>query len=227
MPDSQYQLGHEADELEHLNVQGRALAAPTRALVEAAGVCAGMRVLDLGSGAGDMSFVAAEVVGPDGEVVGIERSPEAVAQATARASRRGLANVSFVLGDIHDESGRGPFDAVVGRLVLMYVPDPAAMLRTQAATLRPGGLVAPIEFGVDSARTIPGHAAREPGTGLGADGLRARGDSAGPRPAPVGDPRRRRPRARRNDLHPAPFRPLRCRRSRVARRTRLSPAPGP
>jgi hypothetical protein len=49
-----------------------------------------------------MSFVVADVVGAAGEVVGIERAPEAVAQATARARRRGLANVRFVLGDIHD-----------------------------------------------------------------------------------------------------------------------------
>jgi SAM-dependent methyltransferase len=153
--DSEYQLGHEAAELERLNAQGRTLAGPTRALVEAAGLRAGMRVLDLGSGAGDMAFVAADVVGPHGEVVGIERSPEAVAQATARARQRALVNTRFVLGDIHHALDDGPFDAVVGRLVLMYVPDPSAVLRTQSAALRPGGVVAPIEFDVNTARTIP------------------------------------------------------------------------
>jgi ubiquinone/menaquinone biosynthesis C-methylase UbiE len=155
VPDTDYQLGHEADELERLSAQGMALAAATRTLVEAAGLKAGMRVLDLGSGAGDMSFVAANLVGREGDVVGIERSPEAVAQATAQARRLGLTNVHFVGGDIHDAVESGPFDAVVGRLVLMYVPDPSAVLRTQAATLRPGGIVAPIEFDLDSARTIP------------------------------------------------------------------------
>jgi ubiquinone/menaquinone biosynthesis C-methylase UbiE len=153
--DTEYQLGHEVDELERLNVQGRALAAATCALVEAAGLCSGMRVLDLGSGAGDMSLVAAGVVGSRGEVVGIERAPQAVAQATARARRRGLVNTRFVLGDIHDALDGGTFDAVVGRLVLMYVPDPSAVLSTQAAALRPGGIVAPIEFDLGTARTIP------------------------------------------------------------------------
>jgi ubiquinone/menaquinone biosynthesis C-methylase UbiE len=151
----EYQLGHEADELERLNVQGRALAAATRTLLEAAGLAAGMRVVDLGSGAGDMSFVVADVVGPGGEVVGIERAPEAVAQATVRARRRGLENVRFALGDIHDALDSGTFDAVVGRLVLMYVPDPSVVLRTHAATVRSGGVVAPIEFDLESARTIP------------------------------------------------------------------------
>lgn len=156
MSDTGYELGHEAGEVERLNVQGRALAGPTRVLLEAAGLREGMRVLDLGSGAGDMSFVVADVVGRGGEVVGIERAPEAVAEATARAERLGRGNVRFVLGDIHDALDDGLFDAVVCRLVLMYVPEPSAVLRAQAPALRPGGIIAPIEFDVGQARTIPG-----------------------------------------------------------------------
>jgi ubiquinone/menaquinone biosynthesis C-methylase UbiE len=153
--DSEYELGHEADEIDRLNVQGRALAAPTRVLLEAAGLREGMCVLDLGSGAGDMSFVVADVVGGGGEVIGIERAPEGVAAATARAERLERGNVRFVLGDIHDALDQGQFDAVVCRLVLMYVPNPAAVLRAQAAAVRPGGIIAPIEFDVGQARTVP------------------------------------------------------------------------
>jgi SAM-dependent methyltransferase len=152
---TRYELGHEADELERLNVQGSALAAPTRALMEAAGLRDGMRVLDLGSGAGDMSFVVADIVGDAGEVVGIERAPEAVAEATARAERLGRANVRFVLRDIHDAVDDGAFDAVVCRLVLMHVADASAVLRTQSAAVRPGGIVAPIESDISRARMIP------------------------------------------------------------------------
>jgi ubiquinone/menaquinone biosynthesis C-methylase UbiE len=152
---TRYALGHEADELERLNVQGRALAAPTQALMEAAGLRDGMRILDLGSGAGDMSFVVADIVGDAGEVVGIDRAPEAVAAATARAERLGRANVRFVLRDIHEPVDDGAFDAVVCRLVLMHVPDPSAVLRTQSAAVRPGGIVAPIESDISRARMIP------------------------------------------------------------------------
>jgi hypothetical protein len=66
-----------------------------------------------------------------------------------------LGNVRFVTGDIHEAAAGGQFDAIVGRLVLMYVSDPAAVLRTQAALLRPGGVVAPIEFDLRSARSLP------------------------------------------------------------------------
>lgn len=80
-----------------------------------------MRVLDLGSGAGDNALVASELVGPTGEVVGIDRSAQAVARATERARARGLSNVAFRVQDIQDPwAGQELFDAVIGRLVLMY-----------------------------------------------------------------------------------------------------------
>lgn len=150
-----YQLGSDAAELERLDLQGRVLAPATRTILQAAGLRPGMRVLDLGSGAGDVAFAAAGLAGPAGEVVGIDQSPDAVAKATARAGQRGLPNVRFVTGDIHHPAPGGPFDAIIGRLVLMYVPDPAAVLRTQAGVLRPGGVVAPIEFDLHSARSLP------------------------------------------------------------------------
>jgi ubiquinone/menaquinone biosynthesis C-methylase UbiE len=150
-----YQLGSDAAELKRLDLQGRVLAPATRTILATAGVRPGMRVLGLGSGAGDVAFVAAGLVGPAGAVVGIDQSPDAVTKATARAGERRLSNVRFVLGDIHDPAPDGPFDAIIGRLVLMYVPDPAAVLRTQAGVLRSGGVVAPIEFDLHSARSLP------------------------------------------------------------------------
>lgn len=150
-----YQLGSDAAELERLDLQGRVLAPATRTMLEAAGVGRGMRVLDLGSGAGDVAFVASELVGSDGEVVGVDQSSDSVSMARARAEERAPSNVRFVVGDVHDRIGDGPFDAIIGRLVLMYVPDPAAVLRTQAALLRLGGVVAPIEFDLHSARSLP------------------------------------------------------------------------
>ena len=150
-----YQLGSDAAELKRLDLQGRVLAPATRTILATAGVRPGMRVLDLGSGAGDAAFVAAGLVGPAGEVVGIDQSPDAVAKATARAAERRLSNVRFVSGDIHDPAPDGPFDAIIGRLVLMYVPDPAAVLRTQTGVLRSGGVIAPIEFDLHSARSLP------------------------------------------------------------------------
>ena len=153
--DSDYEFGSGDDELARLEVQGRVLAPATRMLFAAAGIRPGMRVLDLGCGAGDVAFVAADLVGPEGYVIGVNRAPEALGRARLRAEQRGLRQVEFVEGDIHAPAPGGPFDAIVGRLILMYLPDPAAVLRRQATVLRAGGLVVPIEFDIPAARALP------------------------------------------------------------------------
>ncbi len=131
------------------------LAPATRTILEMAGIESGMAILDLGSGAGDVSFLAAEMVGPEGHVVGIDTSADAVTYAARRAQELNITNARFAVGDIDSPVPGGPFDAVTGRLVLMYVSDPAAVLRTQATVLRPGGLVVPIELDAYAGRTAP------------------------------------------------------------------------
>jgi SAM-dependent methyltransferase len=155
--DSGYRFGSGIgeDEAGRLEIQGRALAPATRMILAEAGIRPGMRVLDLGCGAGDVAFAAAGLVGPDGSVVGVDRSPDALARARLRAGQRGLAQVQFVEGDVNDPAPGGPFDAIVERLVLWTVPDPAALLRRQAAVLRPGGLVVPIEVDLSTIRSLP------------------------------------------------------------------------
>ena len=98
-------------------------------MLRAAGIRPGMRVLDVGCGAGDVSFLAATLVGRDGSVVGVDRSAEAIALAKRRAADVGLANVSFVTQDLQELATDARFDAIIGRLVLMYFPEPDALLR--------------------------------------------------------------------------------------------------
>ena len=120
-----YGSGIGDDEVARLEVGGRVFAPATRMIFAEAGIRPGMRVLGLGCGAGDAAFVAADLVGPGGSVVGIDHSPEALARARLRAGRRGLAQVQFIEGDFHDRAPGGPFDAIVERLALWLDPDPA------------------------------------------------------------------------------------------------------
>ncbi|HMD56299.1 MAG TPA: class I SAM-dependent methyltransferase [Solirubrobacteraceae bacterium] len=101
-----------------------------------------MRVLDVGCGPGDVSLLLSELVGRGGSVIGVERDGEALATARRRAVESDVSNVDFVVGDFRDvELDDVPFDALVGRLVLMYQGDPAAAVAAAARHVRPGGVV--------------------------------------------------------------------------------------
>ena len=106
-----------------------------------AGISPGMRVLDVGCGAGDVTFLVSEMVGSGGQVVGADRAPAALAAAERRAAAHPIQNVSFREGDPAALSFERPFDAVIGRYVLMFQADPVAMLRGVARHLRPGGTI--------------------------------------------------------------------------------------
>jgi ubiquinone/menaquinone biosynthesis C-methylase UbiE len=114
-----------------------------------------MRVLDVGSGAGHTAFLAADLVGESGEVIGADRVRAAVVAATKTAEARGLRNVSFREGDPAEMAFDGPFDAVVGRYVLLFQADPAVMVRKLAGHLRPGGAIVFHEPEWDSTRSVP------------------------------------------------------------------------
>src|ERR1700720_4114454 len=98
-PTRAYALGHSGRELERLSAQARLIDPITRQFFRDAGIVPGMRVLDVGSGAGDVSFLVADLVGDAGEVVGVDRSPNALAAARARAIAQSRHNVLFLEGD--------------------------------------------------------------------------------------------------------------------------------
>jgi SAM-dependent methyltransferase len=115
----------------------------TRRLLVDAGVREGMRVLDIGCGFGNVTFLAAELVGARGLVVGIDREAAPLEVGRQRARDLGLTHVHFTCADLTSPpTEHGPFDAVVGRRVLMYQPDAVASLTRLADALAPGGLIA-------------------------------------------------------------------------------------
>lgn len=136
-----YVFGHSDGELQRLATQARLIDPITRQFFVEAGIAPGMRVLDVGSGAGDVAFLAAELVGQAGAVIGTDRAPRAIATARARAKVLALSNISFHEGDPAEMSFDGRFDAIVGRYVLVFSPDPAVMLRKLSRHLRTGGVI--------------------------------------------------------------------------------------
>jgi SAM-dependent methyltransferase len=139
---SHYALGSTDAEHERLIRQAGWLAPHTERLFRDAGIGPGHRVLDLGSGVGDVSLILARLVGPSGEVVGIERDPKSAARAAARMAEAGSYHVSFTQTDAADIKADKTFDAAVGRYILMYLPDPVSVVRSLSHIVRPGGIVA-------------------------------------------------------------------------------------
>lgn len=119
----------------------------TRRFLADAGITSGMRVLEIGCGNGEVTQELAELVGPNGSVVALDRNEGGLAMARARMTEQGIAHVHFAAADVTGDLSAlaafegEPFDALVGRRVLMYLPDPVAVLNHLSQFLRSGGVV--------------------------------------------------------------------------------------
>jgi ubiquinone/menaquinone biosynthesis C-methylase UbiE len=141
-PVTDYALGYTDAEHDRLIRQAALIAPYTERLFREAGIGPGHRVLDLGSGMGDVSMLVAKLVGASGAVVGIERDATSIERARARVATAGLRNVTFLKTDVNKIVIDQPFDAAVGRYILMFLPDPVSVLQSAVRLVRPGGVLA-------------------------------------------------------------------------------------
>lgn len=170
-----YVLGHSASEVERLIAQARLYEPLTQRFLLDAGLEAGMRVLDVGCGVGDVSFLAARLVGPGGEVVGIDQSSTATEAASRRAQDMAVSNIRFIVGDAGAMPLEEPFDAAIGRFVLQFSSDPSTMLREIATYVRPGGIVAFQEVDWSGCRSLPELPSFSSCVGWGVEAMRGSG----------------------------------------------------
>jgi ubiquinone/menaquinone biosynthesis C-methylase UbiE len=109
-------------------------------LVAEVGPRPGQRALDLGCGRGAALFALAEAVGPDGRVTGVDVSRAMADAARAGAAARGLTNVDIRLMDAgRPDLPGGAFDVAIASMMLFFLPDPVAALRSWRDLLAPGG----------------------------------------------------------------------------------------
>jgi ubiquinone/menaquinone biosynthesis C-methylase UbiE len=137
-----YVLGHDAFEIERLQLQSAVIGSVTRRLIEQSGIRPGMHVLDIGCGLGDVSMLLADAVGETGSVVAFDCEPRAIAVARARALAAGYRCIEFVVASDESFPAQTGFDAAVGRYILAHLADPVAMIRRAATAVRRGGIVA-------------------------------------------------------------------------------------
>ncbi len=140
--DANYTLGRTSHETTRLIEQSRIYGASTQHLCKRAGITDGMRVLEIGSGAGDVTLTLAELVGPAGQVIGVDVNPSILDTARQRAADAAMRNVEFIAGDARMLGFADKFDAIVGRFVLMYMADPEKAFSKLITHLKPGGIAA-------------------------------------------------------------------------------------
>ena len=126
-----------------------------RELLIRAGIQKGMRVVDLGCGTGMVTQLMAELVGPTGEVIGVDYSAEQVEQARTILPAD-LANVRFIQASATDTGlTREAFDLVYCRFLLIHLTQPEAALREMRELLKPNGIIACEDGDLTSAGSEP------------------------------------------------------------------------
>lgn len=135
-----YVMGHTDHERRRLALQAAVLNPLTDGFLRRAGISAGMHVLELGCGIGEVSLIAARLVGPHGRLHCLDFDPSALDIARGRMRSAGHDHVSFESIDIHHHNPERLYDAVIGRHILLHTPDPSAVLRKVVSLLHPGGV---------------------------------------------------------------------------------------
>ena len=118
-----------------------------RATVRASGAKEGDRVLDCATGTGDLAFAFQRAVGPEGQVLGTDFCAEMLDVARAKAEQEGLATQFEEADTLHLPYADGSFDVASIAFGIRNVDDPALGVREMARVVKPGGVVAVLEFG--------------------------------------------------------------------------------
>jgi ubiquinone/menaquinone biosynthesis C-methylase UbiE len=142
MQKTTYTLGHSPGEAGRIIRQAEVLRPITQRLLRNAGVDRGMHVLDIGCGPGDVTLLAADLVGPTGRVTGIDPSSDAIALARSRADAGAYRNTEFVCSSLEKLTKSAKFDAVVCRYVLIHQSDPVGFIESASQFVRNGGVLA-------------------------------------------------------------------------------------
>lgn len=152
-----YVLGRTAAEYARLREQARIWEDATAALLDTVGLAPGARCLDVGCGPGETMRLMAGRVGPAGRVVGVDVDGDLGRTAVKSLAEDGHGQCEFVEGDVErtDPVPDGGFDLVFGRLILLHVADPVAVLRKMWRWTAPGGVLIVQDYDMGSVDAYP------------------------------------------------------------------------
>ena len=185
--DARYTIAGGQEGKRRLDVLAAAMRPHTAALLDAVGVPAGARCLDVGCGGGHVALELARRAGPAGHVLGLDRDAEVLALARTDAAAAGATTVDFQEADVRDlraaAGPRGPFRVAYARFLLTHLADPAGTVAAMGALLAPGGAVVLEDIDFTGAFCHPDHRGYRRYVELYRETVRRRGGDAdlGPR----------------------------------------------
>jgi 2-polyprenyl-3-methyl-5-hydroxy-6-metoxy-1,4-benzoquinol methylase len=144
--ESAYVMGHTDQERRRLALQASVINPLTDNFLRRAGISSGMHVLELGCGIGEVSLIAARLVGPHGHVHSIDIDAAALEIARGRTRSAGHDHVTFEQTDVMEHSSARPYDAVIGRHILIHTADALTVLKKAVGMVHVGGLIAFQEY---------------------------------------------------------------------------------
>jgi len=142
----EYVMGHTDRERRRLILQAAILNPITDGLLRRAGLSTEMSVLDVGCGVGDVSILAARLIGQRGRVVAVDIDEAALETARSRAHSAGLSNIEFRRASVGQLHGLGTFDAVTGRHIMVHMSQPREAVEEIFRLLRGGGVAVLQEY---------------------------------------------------------------------------------
>jgi ubiquinone/menaquinone biosynthesis C-methylase UbiE len=149
---SGYVLGHTDRERRRLSIQAAVINPVTETFLRRAGISAGMRVLELGCGVGEVTLMVARLIGPHGTLRSLDLDEHAVESTKSRLKSASHRHVQVEVANVLSFEPAHSFDAVIGRHILIHLADPLPVLQKAVAITHPGGLIAFQEFDF---RTVP------------------------------------------------------------------------
>jgi SAM-dependent methyltransferase len=156
-----YVLERTEAEYQRLRAQARFWEPTTRRVLESAGLAPGMRCLDAGCGPGEVMRLMGRIVGPEGDVTGLDIDARLGAHMLAGLRREEGPQFDFVAADLMrgDPVPGAPFDLVFARHLLIHMTDPVAAVWRLAALVRPGGRLVLMDFDLSRLACRPEHPA--------------------------------------------------------------------
>ncbi len=160
----------------------RAYWPTTLSLLQRAGIREGMSCLDLGCGAGEVTFEIARLIGPSGSIVGMDMDSVKLELGRKRAGQQGAANIEFRQGDVFEWNDDSIYDLIYVRFLLTHLPAVERvvpkLLRKLLRALRPGGALAVEDINFQGYVSHPANAAHDRYVDLYREVVRRRGGDA-------------------------------------------------